>query len=230
MAQKRLISPDFWTDRKIIGLSPFARLFYIGTWNYACDNGHILFDAFELKLKILPADAVDGEELVDELVSAERLERRVAADGKPYLYAPSLSTHQKSEKRWKSRCPVCRTSTDSDEPQPATTVHEETRQTSVEVSEPRENSPRGEGRGREVMRGEGRGETRPPRKCPEHLNDLTSPPCGACRDARLAREDWDRDHAEPAALPTQSRCERDGHTWHDGWCFWCETRAPEVVA
>lgn len=33
--------------------------------------------------------------------------------------------------------------------------------------------------------------TAPSSLCPEHINDPDPPPCGRCRDARLARERWD---------------------------------------
>jgi len=36
----------------------------------------------------------------------------------------------------------------------------------------------------------------PPRKCPEHINDASPPKCGPCKDARLAREDYDKDHPQ----------------------------------
>lgn len=32
----------------------------------------------------------------------------------------------------------------------------------------------------------------PPSKCPQHLNDPSPPPCGACADARRAHEAWER--------------------------------------
>ena len=35
MARGRVITPDFWSDGNMVGVSPFARLFYIGMWNFA---------------------------------------------------------------------------------------------------------------------------------------------------------------------------------------------------
>lgn len=103
----RYIKPSFWTDGKIVRLSPFARLLYIGCWNFAlCDLGHLPDDPYELKLQILPADPVDAAELVEELVAAGRLQR-VTAGGRAYLLAHRLPDHQKTDKRWEARCPAC---------------------------------------------------------------------------------------------------------------------------
>lgn len=107
MARMRYIKPGFWTDGKIVRLSPFARLLYIGCWNFAlCDTGHLPDDPFELKLQILPADDVDAHELVEELVSAGRL-HRISVGGRSYLLAHRLPDHQKTDKRWEARCPAC---------------------------------------------------------------------------------------------------------------------------
>ena len=91
----------------MIGMSAFARLFYIGLWNFAyCDKGHLPDDAMGLKLKILPADQVDAKELLDEVMDAGRVVR-VEADQKTFLWMPSFATWQKTDPRWKTRCPAC---------------------------------------------------------------------------------------------------------------------------
>ncbi|TFC92066.1 hypothetical protein E3T20_12185 [Cryobacterium sp. TmT3-12] len=91
----------------MIRLSPFARLFYIGLWNFAyCDKGHLPDDALGLKLKILPADPVDADELLAEVMRNGRVSR-VEAEGKTYLWMPSFGPWQKTDPRWKTRCPAC---------------------------------------------------------------------------------------------------------------------------
>lgn len=35
----------------------------------------------------------------------------------------------------------------------------------------------------------------PPSRCSKHTDELKPPPCGACADARRAREDWDAEQA-----------------------------------
>ncbi|WP_165964592.1 hypothetical protein [Actinomadura sp. KC216] len=101
------MKPEFWTDGVIVQLSPFARLFYQGTWNFACDRGHLADDPVGLKLKILPADDVDPEALIAELIKYGRIERRVTADGRKFLHVKRLPDHQKVDARWQSRCPYC---------------------------------------------------------------------------------------------------------------------------
>lgn len=114
MARIRTIKPEFWTDGNIVGLSAYARLLYIGTWNFSlCDRGHLPDDPVGLKLKILPADDVDARALLAELLLAGRLIRRRADDGRTYLFNPRLSDHQKVDARWQSRCPHCTSEADS---------------------------------------------------------------------------------------------------------------------
>lgn len=108
MARGRVITPEFWTDEKVIALSPLARLFYIGCWNFAyCDRGHLPNSAFELRLKIFPGDAVNGQEIVDELIEHGKLQQ-ITAGQDTYLQMQSFEKHQTKDKRWKSsRCPAC---------------------------------------------------------------------------------------------------------------------------
>lgn len=107
MARIRSIKPEFWTDGAMVALSVWARLFYVGTWNFSCDRGHLPDDPIGLKLKILPADDVDAAALIAELLHSGRLVRRRTSDGRPYLFIPRLGDHQKLDPRWKSRCPHC---------------------------------------------------------------------------------------------------------------------------
>ncbi len=108
MARGRVISPDFWSDGNMVGVSAFARLFYIGTWNVAyCDQGHLEDDPMGLKLRILPADPVDPVGLLDELMERGRIVRLRAGNGKTFLHIPTFGRWQKADPRWKTRCPAC---------------------------------------------------------------------------------------------------------------------------
>ncbi|MEV7606100.1 hypothetical protein AB0N65_11730 [Paenarthrobacter sp. NPDC089322] len=108
MARIRTIKPDFWTDGKIVQLSAFARLLYIGMWNFTlCDHGHVADDSFKLKLQILPGDAVDVDALLGELFDAGRVVRITDAAGRTYLHVKRFEEHQKIDPRWKTRCPAC---------------------------------------------------------------------------------------------------------------------------
>ena len=174
MARGRIISPDFWTDGTIIGLTPYARLFYIGMWNFACDKGHLSDDALGLKLKILPADPVEAVDLLAELLGAGRLVRVIIGD-KPFLHIPTFPRHQSAsaDKRWATRCPACKLS------QPLESLPESSRTPadSVELKV--------EGRGAERSGVEGE---EPPAFCNKHPQGGV--PCGPCKDARIVHEAW----------------------------------------
>jgi hypothetical protein len=107
VARIRTIKPDFWTDGNMVKLSPFARLLYIGMWNFTmCDHGHLADDAMKLKLQVLPMDNVDIEALLDEIMASGRV-LRMEADGRSYLLVKRFEDHQKIDPRWKTRCPAC---------------------------------------------------------------------------------------------------------------------------
>jgi hypothetical protein len=108
MARMRIIKPDFWSDKNMVKLSAFARLFYIGSWNFTlCDKGHLPDDVEELILKILPRDPVDGEALLEECMKLDRIRRMRTPAGETFLWVPRLPNHQKLDERWKTRCPYC---------------------------------------------------------------------------------------------------------------------------
>lgn len=185
MARGRIISPDFWTDGKMISLSPFARLFYIGMWNFAtCDRGHLPDDALGLKLKILPADPVDAGELLEELMGAGRVVR-LELGSETSLRIPTFERHQSGSRdaRWKTRCATCRL---------------------METLESFEESPRALANSRDHVvegkrvRREGEPPSDPSPFCASHPAG-TDGPCRACGDARRAFEA----HAKVAA-PTVS--------------------------
>lgn len=217
MARGRILSPEFWTDSAIVRLSPFARLLYMGMWNHAyCDKGHLWDDAFDLKLKVLPADAVDAEELLRELISAGRVARE-SVDGRSFLSIPTFLRWQKADdSRFVRKCPICALCTPiHGRALPSTTEHDNSRQLSHQ-----------EGNGMEGNRGGGdtRG-ARPPRYCPQHPRG-TNDGCFACRDARLAQQEWDA--AQKSKVPDTKAWKRgDGHACVDdgfGYCAKCVER------
>lgn len=146
MARIRNIKPDFWTDSKIVVLSPLARLFFIGMWNFAvCDIGHVKDDPDALKLQILPTDDVDGEVLIEELVKAGRVVRLDLAEGRTFLHVPRFTDHQNLSVRWSPRCPACKEQqpklVNGDQPSADVLIFEEL--------SPKMTRRGGEGRGRE---------------------------------------------------------------------------------
>lgn len=223
MARGRIVSPDFWTDSVIVGLSIPARLFYVGTWNFACDKGHLTDDAMGLKLKILPADQVDADAILAELMDAGRIVRMEVL-GKSFLHIPTFEANQAKSKdaRWKSRCAACRL-LDSSE-------------TSDEVVK---TLPTSSWRGGEGSRGESRGgeETQgvtPTPFCPRHPTG-TDAPCAGCKRAREAFNASQRALPVGPSLPLPPRVDRDPATCvHDfekagGRCRHCLTREEDVA-
>ena len=158
MARIRTIKPDFWTDGTIIKLSPFARLLYIGMWNFAlCDSGHVDDDLLRLKLQVLPMDNVDIESLLQELMDSGRVARISLENGETYLHVVRLRDHQKVDNRWIPRCPACK---EEGSPELAETrvSLDETRRDSPELAE---THPGRERKGKESKGGEGKGKTTP---------------------------------------------------------------------
>ena len=79
MAKIRGIKPETWTDEDLVSVSAYARLLFIGLWNFACDNGHLDDKPRQIKMRILPADPCDVDELLGELTDLGLVERRDGA-------------------------------------------------------------------------------------------------------------------------------------------------------
>jgi uncharacterized phage protein (TIGR02220 family) len=93
MARIRTIKPDFWTDEKIVELPMEVRLFFIGSWNFADDNGNLQRSAKKLKMQIFPADAIDCEPLIQELLTHGLL-TEYEVDGEKFLHIKGFKEHQ----------------------------------------------------------------------------------------------------------------------------------------
>lgn len=155
MARMRTLKPEFWTDEVIVELTPYARLFYQGCWNFAiCDRGHLDDSPKSLKLKILPADNVDPVELIDELLKFGRLVRKQMPDGRTYLHLPTLDKHSKADTRWSTRCQYC-ASEGYTKPVSAPPAQDELAQTQESVPESAETQEKSPRRGRGSSKGEG---------------------------------------------------------------------------
>lgn len=226
MPRIRTIKPEFWTDGAMIALPFETRLFYIGMWNFACDRGHLPDDPMGLKLKVLPADLVDGAGLVEQLVSAGRVERMTLPDGRRFLVIPRFSDHQRVDTRWNSRCPVC---AHLDSPELArVSVSEETpgQSTLTEThASLRKLIPGEEGRGREGNRKGGAAAPLSP-FCSKHPQG-TDKPCRGCGAARMAFEAARAaERSKPTPVPRRDEdCQR-----HPNWPVPCQKCADEAVA
>lgn len=96
MARIRTIKPEFWTDSKIVGLPIEARLLFIGIWNFADDHGCIDADPLQLRLRILPADPIDPQPLIDQLLERRLLREMVNdATGETFFQVTNWGRHQR---------------------------------------------------------------------------------------------------------------------------------------
>jgi hypothetical protein len=93
MARIRTIKPDFWTDEKLTECSMSARLLFIGSWNFADDNGNLEASAKQLKMKVFPADNIDCQPLLNELITQGIL-TEYSVNDKKYLHIKGFKKHQ----------------------------------------------------------------------------------------------------------------------------------------
>lgn len=93
MARIRTIKPDFFTSVDVVSLTPLARLLYIATWIEADREGRMVWNPKTLKLRYLPGDNCDIEELAGELVAAG-LVIPYKIDEHLYAEIPSFTRHQ----------------------------------------------------------------------------------------------------------------------------------------
>lgn len=104
MARIRTIKPDFWTDEKIVELSPFARLLFIGLWNFADDEGRMPYSIRKIKMQIFPSDHTDLSGEFGEIRGASLIEI-YTFENVEYLQINNFSKHQKIDKRSNSKYP-----------------------------------------------------------------------------------------------------------------------------
>jgi hypothetical protein len=105
VARIRTIKPEFWTDGDILKLSRDARLFYIGLWNFADDNGVLEYDIITIKARIFPVDRIDINRLLTELSKIGKVFTYEVAE-KKYLLVKNLTNHQVIDRERKSRYPL----------------------------------------------------------------------------------------------------------------------------
>lgn len=104
MARIRTIKPDFWTDEKLTECSLSARLLFIGMLNFADDNGNLVASAKKLKMQIFPADNIECQPLLDELITHGIL-IEYSVSGDKYLNIKGFKKHQVINRPSKSNIP-----------------------------------------------------------------------------------------------------------------------------
>ena len=93
MAYIRTIKASFFTSDDIVSLSPLARLLYIALWTEADREGRFTWRPGNFKLRFLPGDTCDIQELCGELVESG-LVIPYSVDGKAYAEIPTFKRHQ----------------------------------------------------------------------------------------------------------------------------------------
>jgi hypothetical protein len=94
MARIRSIHPGIWTDESFVEMSRDARLFFIGIWNEADDCGLLEWRPTRLKMRLAPADQIDAEAIMEEIVSFGFLVR-FTRGGKEYAAVKNFRKFQR---------------------------------------------------------------------------------------------------------------------------------------
>lgn len=114
MARIRTIKPEFWTSEKVVELSIEARLLFIGMWNFADDHGNMSASSKRMKMQIFPADNVDIDSCLLEILSMGFISY-YEIDSEKYLHINGFTKHQKVNSSVAHKVPPPKTEKKSDE-------------------------------------------------------------------------------------------------------------------
>lgn len=105
MARIRTVKPEFWTDEKVVECSIPARLLFIGLFNFANDMGCMERSPKRIKMQIFPADIIDCEPLLVELITHGLL-TEYSVNGSNYLQIKGFRKHQRINRPSASKMPL----------------------------------------------------------------------------------------------------------------------------
>ncbi|WP_414483216.1 DnaT-like ssDNA-binding domain-containing protein [Serratia marcescens] len=105
MARIRTVKPEFWTDEKVVECSIAARLLFIGLFNFANDKGCLERSPRRIKMQVFPADSMDCEPLLQELITHGLLTEYSVNDVQ-YLHISGFLKHQKINRPSQTNIPV----------------------------------------------------------------------------------------------------------------------------
>jgi hypothetical protein len=97
MARIRSIHPGIFTDEDFVSLSAHTRLFFIGLWTEADDQGIFAWKPLTLKMRLAPADAVDAAAMLAELVAVGCVRQFTVSD-RPYGAIKNFRKAQRPDK------------------------------------------------------------------------------------------------------------------------------------
>lgn len=231
----RGIKPDFWTDEDVVEVSAFARLLFVGLWQMACDNGHVKDSPKRIKMSILPADDVDIQALLGELVNANLIDRSGG-----WIAVPNLAKHQRIDRRYFLTCDLdgCTKPTGEateDSPIPAQDTAGTRRGHGVRSTGPRdEGEGEGEGEGENNSLtgvGDDKPPTKTPRGCRLPADFIPSESARAAAITDAPTLDIRREHARfvdyYVAAPGQKGVKLD---WNATWRNWMRRAADQAPA
>jgi hypothetical protein len=177
MARIRSIKPDFFESEDVSALPLRARLTWIGLWVH-CDNYGRCKDNVKLvKKNVWPLDPVSLRDVEEDLATLAAHGRivRYSVDGAGYLAVVNWGRHQHIARPGLPKYPA-----------PPTSVENVSRHDNDEALFGIAVSV---GKGLRI-RDQGGDAREPPRQCEVHAGNPNPPPCGGCRDARTAHEQW----------------------------------------
>lgn len=93
MARARNLKPSFFTNADLCDCEPLARLLFQGLWTECDKEGRLEYHPRNLKIKILPCDNCDIEELAGQL-EARGFIKRYEVEGRRYLWVVNFKKHQ----------------------------------------------------------------------------------------------------------------------------------------
>jgi hypothetical protein len=105
MARIRTVKPEFWTDEKVVECSIPARLLFIGLFNFANDKGCLERSPRRIKMQVFPADSMDCEPLIQELITHGLL-TEYSVNGVQYLRIQGFLKHQKINRPSQTNIPL----------------------------------------------------------------------------------------------------------------------------
>lgn len=98
MARQRILHPDFWTDERVVQACPLGRLLFQGLWGLADREGRLEDKPISIKMRVLPADSCNVDELLTDLATLGLIQR-YEVDGSGYIAITNFLKYQKPHPR-----------------------------------------------------------------------------------------------------------------------------------
>lgn len=100
----RLLHPSFFTDAKVAGLSPNAKVLLLGLWMRCDDYGRALYLPKLIAGEVFPLEQVDIQSLLNEVLGAGFI-HTYEVSGEMFYHVPNWEKHQKPKYRKNSTIP-----------------------------------------------------------------------------------------------------------------------------